>query len=133
MNDQLQKSFAEMIQKSVTLMENGGAFLSDELPSFVNQLLMWIVVKDVITIIVGFAAIIFSVKLFLISKKYSEDNSSRLLDDYSVYAATIIAPPFSALIILVSVWSIFGDALELFQVLIAPKVFLIQHLKDLIK
>jgi len=45
MNEQLQQAVAELIEKSLSMLQTGADFMAAEIPDVVHQLLMWHMVK----------------------------------------------------------------------------------------
>ena len=57
MNEQLQQAVTNLIGKAIETADKAGAFIEAETPEFVNQLLMWHMVKGFVTVVICVAII----------------------------------------------------------------------------
>ncbi len=135
MNEQLQKSLSSLIDKIVKTAENAGDFLISEIPDVVHQLLLWHGVKGAILFV--FYACMFGLAAYLL--KMSKTVTER--EGYTWFADNEVDPSsgaffvfclwvVSAALFLISVLRIDLDWL---QIWIAPKVWLLEYAKDIIK
>jgi hypothetical protein len=125
----LEQALSEILNKGVAGIEKGVDFLNAELPDVIEQLLLWKGVYSVIELIVGCLIIFGCWKIpYILYKKHKKTIGE--LDE-------IILPlcgTFGVIIILVLV--IMGLCLINFkwlQILIAPKIYLIEYAAELIK
>ena len=136
MNEQLQQALAQVIEKATDGVQSGVSFLSAELPDVIHQLLMWKMVESLIWCVVG---IFFTVGAIRLIAK----NSGRGKEDDRKYKATLthdergdIAPWSPILIVpLLTIVVIASSTINItwLQILIAPKVYLIEYAASLVK
>lgn len=129
MNEQLQKALVDIITKATTGMDTAISFLSEELPDVIHQLLMWHMVESLVYFSSGviLAVIIFiaNYKQVKYVVKMSKENSG-YIDD----AFWLVLNMFQLLWI-IPIVILFN--LRWLQILIAPKLYLIEYAASLIK
>jgi hypothetical protein len=136
MNDQLQQALSQILEQTVSGVQAGVTLLSAELPDVIHQLLMWKMIESLIWCVVG---ILFTVG----SIRWISKNSGKGKEEGRNYKATLthdergdIAPWSPILIVpLVIIVAIacFTINITWLQILIAPKVYLIEYAASLIK
>lgn len=136
MNDQLQQSLSQILDQAVSGVQAGVSLLSAELPDVIHQLLMWKMIENLILCAGG---IIFTVGAI----RWIAKNSGKGKEDGTKYKATLthdergdIAPWIPVLIfplVLIIVIAIITINITWLQILIAPKVYLIEYAASLVK
>lgn len=149
--ESLNAALLDVLNKAVSAAEKGGEFLAEQIPDVVNQLLMWHMVKNIITVsfilFVVITSFIVLLKLFPKNREYlkvckewydaygkDEKRNEMRQSELSPYA----------LIFWVSVWTWIVSTLYFFisgidyilrtvQIIIAPKVYLIEYAASLVK
>ena len=135
MNEQLQLAVSTLIQTSLNAIDKGTAFLSNQIPEVIQQLLLWKAVASFIE---------FSSGIFIIGGIFAW-----LIYQYKYWTTTVTtlwgakelrfdgeAGPFSLLNILLIIPLVYGSScinLIWLQIWIAPKLYLIEYAKDFLK
>ena len=135
MNEQLQLAVSTLIQTSLNAIDKGTAFLSNQIPEVIQQLLLWKAVASFIE---------FSSGIFIIGGIFAW-----LIYQYKYWTTTVTtewgkkkirlfeeAGPFSLLNILLIIPLLYGSScinLIWLQIWIAPKLYLIEYAKDFLK
>ena len=135
MNEQLQLAVSTLIQTSLNAIDKGTTFLSNQIPEVIQQLLLWKAVASFIE---------FSSGIFIIGGIFAW-----LIYQYKYWTTTVTttwgtkkirfeteAGAFSLLNILLIIPLIYGSScinLIWLQILIAPKLYLIEYAKDFLK
>lgn len=122
MNDDLQKALAEILNKTTQGAEAGVGFLQRELPDVVQQLLVWHGVKSAV-----FFVILLS--LSLISAWATKRVWTWAREEDEGDEAATLFPAGAAVVLCVSA---FGN-LDWLQILLAPKLYLIEYAASLVK
>lgn len=116
MNDELQKALAAMLSKTTSAVEAGVGFLQAELPDVIQQLLMWNMVKS---------AVFFSLWLGLSVLLVWFARRAWRNGEVEVVAFAGGGATFAVIFLL-------GN-LDWLQILVAPKVYLIEYAASLAK
>ena len=135
MNEQLQLAVSTLIQTSLNAIDKGTAFLSNQIPEVIQQLLLWKAVASFIE---------FSSGIFIIGGIFAW-----LIYQYKYWTTTVTttwgtkkirlyaeAGPFSLLNIFLIIRLLYGSSrinLIWLQIWIAPKLYLIEYAKDFLK
>lgn len=122
MDEELQKALASMVNKTVGAVQTGADFLMRELPEVIQQLLMWHAVRSA----VAFSAFLIGALLSIYGARRlwqwatEEDNEMQ---------------PFVLLPVVISAFLMLGcfNSLAWLQIMIAPKVYLIEYAASLAK
>ena len=130
MNDELQKALATILAKTTNALEAGVTFLQAELPEVIRQLLAWHAVKSGITfavcVILFAACATVAVKCFKAGRaKLTDDDGDDGFGEFVVFlfgSLSSCAAGSSAL-----------NNLDWLQILIAPKLYLIEYAARLAK
>lgn len=144
MDEQLQQALADIIQRATTGIDSAAAFLSAELPDVVYQLLMWYSVKSALLCVLGILFIL-PVTLLLASKWEKGEPTQRGYDGRQMYHPTtmydvngmlsdlawvcLCASTVAAVIGVI----IISHNMDWLQILIAPKIWLIEYAAHLVK
>ena len=135
MNEQLQLAVSTLIQTSLNAIDKGTAFLSNQIPEVIQQLLLWKAIASFIEFSFGifiiggiFAWLIYQYKYWTTPVTTLWGTTKvRFEDDVGV---------FSLLNIFLIIPLIYGSScinLIWLQILIAPKLYLIEYAKDFLK
>ena len=135
MNEQLQLAVSTLIQTSLNAIDKGTAFLSNQIPEVIQQLLLWKAIASFIE---------FSSGIFIIGGIFAW-----LIYQYKYWTTTVTttwgkktvrlheeAGAFSILNILLIIPLLYGSScinLIWLQIWIAPKLYLIEYAKDFLK
>lgn len=127
MNEQLQNALAEILGKTLNGVDAASSFVVSELPDVIQQLLTWYAVKGFISMLAG----IFIWYLpFLSYRKLSDWHKNK--DGYKDFEMDVVLPVFviSLIFLLLSGLLLNFDWL---QILLAPKVWIIEYSSSLVK
>lgn len=128
MNDQLQQALAEIIGKASSGIDAGTQFLSAQLPEVIQQLLMWKAVMSGLTCLFAMVVLIFSAwpikRFYLWVRRLADD------DEFYDHPETMFAGAGCIVLLLIGVCNI---SLTWLQILIAPKIYLIEYAASLAK
>lgn len=127
MNEQLQNALAEILGKTLNGIDAASAFFFSELPDVIQQLLTWYAVKGFITMLIGlFVWYIPFVSYKKLNARYKNKCGYKNFgDDVGIPVLFI-----SLLVLLISL-----ELLNFYwlQILLAPKVWLIEYSSNLVK
>lgn len=130
MNDELSKALVEIINSTKDVVDGGMAFLGQQIPDVIQQLLMWKMVQAgglaVLFLVAGLASI--KIVVWAIKKSKREKGEAKE-GRYAYYDDTWLVPvymiaPFSGVVSFVLATVNLFTAL---QIWIAPKVYLIEY------
>ena len=126
MNDQLQEAIKQMIDKSVAAIEKGASFASEQVPDIIQQYLMWAMAERILFVVLMAVTWLVAYKaVFVWSKQESEYG----MMSGSKMIASMAGGIVSLITGVIGIASIFG----IVQILIAPKVFLLEKFMSLVK
>jgi hypothetical protein len=121
MNEQLQSAVSALINESLALFEQGKTFLAAEIPDVVAQLLLWKMLQSllpqaflVLLLLVALSALVWALR--------SNYKSAEVVGPVSMMCCAV----FLACIL-------FAADLTWIQILVAPKVYLIEYATSLVK
>lgn len=123
----IEDTVVELIQKSVSSVEQGISWLSGELPDVIHQFLMWELAKHSIGIFLSLLPIILFIRSIIIYLKDYEEIQCK--DDGTFMILIIVSGVFSIFAVGHFVCSI----MNITQILIAPKIYLIEYAASLMK
>lgn len=141
MNEQLQTLLLDLVQQSITTLESGATFLAGEIPEVIQQLLIWYAVKNGIFFLLGTLLLVIMVVVLV---KYSGQGKSYKTeyqatkykwtlthdDDGNVGPQVIATGVFCFVGVLIAATLI---NMVWLQILVAPKLFLIEYAVSLIQ
>lgn len=141
MNEQLQTLLLDLVQRSITTLESGATFLAGEIPEVIQQLLIWYAVKNgilfllsiLILVVTGVVLAKYSGKGEKYDIGYGETRYKYTLthndDGYLSPHITVTAfLCFVSVLVSSSLMNIIW-----LQILIAPKLFLIEYAASLVQ
>lgn len=132
MNEQLQQALAAILNKTMAGVEAGASFLQAELPEVIQQLLMWKLAEASIKSLAAIAVIVCFVAFMRVY--YRAETGSALKDyDYCPTFAGFAAITIGACATLVSVIGLSHYPMIAAQILVAPKLYLIEYAASLAK
>ena len=145
MNEQLQSTVNEILTQSMEAFNKGADWLSGEIPDVVNQLLVWHMIESIlanaILIMILITSIVSAIKIPRMARAARKNNEvwTRCYEGSVMpstsYDAAVAAPYF--ILFVVSVIAIMsysvGDMFVWLQILVAPKLYLLEYSIELIK
>lgn len=145
MNEQLQQALAEIIKRATTGIDSATAFLATEMPDVVYQLLLWYGVKSALLCVSGITILVLFV-WFLNKycgkgkvKSYYSNGSIKELEqtfthnEYgSLHGGIFVVVFLGSVVVSITGLFIFSN-MDWLQILIAPKIWLIEYTTMLVK
>lgn len=135
MNDQLQQSLSKILEQAVSGVQAGVSLLSAELPDVIHQLLMWKMIESLIWCIGGIAFTVVAIRWFVknlgrgkeVGRKHKPTLTHDEFGNLAPWLPVLIFP-------LASIVTIACIAINItwLQILIAPKVYLIEYAASLV-
>lgn len=141
MNEQLQQALAELLNKTLNGIDAGAALLQAELPEVIQQLLLWYAVKGVVQGLFGlFIMCLFFFIVYKACTSKPEDGTTNVFWNKCSYKEDLefefgwimvfsSGTPFVLMLGLCNM----ADIMSSLQILIAPKVWLIEYATTLAK
>lgn len=142
MNEQLQQALAAILNKTMTGVDAGISFLSAEIPDVIHQLLMWKMIESMLFFVIGIIVICLTV--IFIRSQYRRVVEKTDSYGSSCYVPTMIfdnrgdvSPGCIIFAIIAMAGMLTGgiliSGLSWLQILIAPKIYLIEYAASLAK
>ena len=135
MNEQLQLAVSTLIQTSLNAIDKGTTFLSNQIPEVIQQLLLWKAIASFIEFSFGifiiggiFAWLIYQYKYWTTTVTTTWGTKKVRFDD-DAGALSLL----NILLIIPLIYGISYINLIWLQILIAPKLYLIEYAKDFLK
>jgi len=122
MTETLEQTLVELINKT----ETAGDWLMDEIPEVIQQLLIWKGASSFLLWVTGVALIVASVKLFKRGLKECEQGGYLYKHDAAPAMIFIILPATVGIIM-------FFDCTTWLQIMLAPKIYLLEYAAQLMK
>lgn len=126
MNETLQKAVAVMIEKAISGIDTATNFLAAEIPDVIHQLLVWHIVKGGVLAIMSAVAI--TTIIMLMVKLYNKVERDRG-DHFVTFMVSVPAIGVITAFLCIGV----PASLQVLQIWIAPKVWLIEYAAELVK
>jgi hypothetical protein len=118
MNELLQ-SYAE---KALVWLEQGAAFIQGEVPVYIEELLKWKAANAIVWLVLGFVLLVFGIIMCIVGFKRLAKS------DFSDEVCQIIG----TITLVCSIPFIMYNTLKLLQITLAPRVYLVEYLMDII-
>lgn len=128
MNEQLQTILLNLVQRSITALNSGAEFLATEIPEVIQQLLVWKAIESFIWFILilflsGMVIYYGGIKGFQIATFHRETSDGM---SYVLWGLIL------ALAFVATIPSLFYH-LDWLQILVAPKLYLLEYVAELVK
>lgn len=127
-SDQLKEKSSELLVKMIDFSIQSASdvveFSKQQIPQVIHELLMWRATNAGIWMLVGILVLIGMWKTFKAINKCVKDTGDD--DNYIMHIGT-------AMLAIIGLGFFLPNLLELLQILVAPKVYLIEYSADLIK
>lgn len=128
----LEQALLSIINSTTQAVGKGIDFLSEQIPDVIHQLLLWEASKAgiiaVCWIALSVALAIISVKLWKHGRNYNPSHRYDEESGFSLFGAGLLAILSAA-----SFCGVIVNLLNIVQIMIAPKIFLIQYAAHLVK
>lgn len=122
----LEQALVEILQKTVNALEAGVDFLSAQIPDVIPQLLMWHALKSGIVFGLGVIGMIFAVVLF--NKALVAFKKAKTYDNEGPGFGMFLSVIGGIICFLIAY-----NHLDWLQILVAPKLYLIEYAAELYK
>lgn len=143
MNEQLQQALASMLNKTVSGVEAGAAFLQSEIPDVIQQLLIWKAAESIVTAIFGIILLILTAVLLKTQCRkekidgcggFSSNTKANLVydDDGDIHPGVIGVIIASSMGVLFG-FTMLSCVMTALQIWLAPKIYLIEYATSLAK
>lgn len=141
MNENLQIAVAQILEKAISGIDSGVAFMQAELPDVIEQLMMWHVVKGAVNSLIG---IILIIPIFVFLKEMRKQDIQSATSDsfwvnYEEYGRNKIGKmaEINCAVFLCAATAgffvFFGNIYDPIQIWIAPKVWLMEYAASMVK
>ena len=132
----IEDTVVELIQKSVSSVEQGISWISGELPDVIHQFLMWKLAASILFIVLWCIGAFIWSRYCAEYKRIEVQNSSNRntynapIIDTETYETILI---LSGLVMSVLFFGVVVCGFTILQILIAPKIYLIEYAASLVK
>ena len=129
----IEDTVVELIQKSVSSVEQGISWLSGELPDVIHQFLLWKVISSSLIILL---VLVFSLIWFRFLRRFNQitaGNRDRLNPEYIDPEPYFLGLLISGVLLIGGIVIAVGRMFQIIQILIAPKIFLLEYATSLMK
>ena len=123
--DPVNEALAAMINKTLDGVDSVTLFLQAEIPDVVEQLLMWVFVKN---LVIGAVLVGAGIFLWIRISAFQKGKEDSWGDDDQVFMTAIRWIGFG----LLAGFGVFGSLITAIYVLVAPKVYLLEYLRHLL-
>ena len=122
------QQLAEILKKGLEAAEKTGNFVVEQAPDLIQQLIVWKTCEYIFSILISIAF------LFSVYKWYkSARKRYGVLDNFIDKTEFELFSIYSIVVILIFGIALFNSFFNLLQVLLAPKIWLIEYATNLIK
>ena len=122
------QQLAEILKKGLEAAEKTGNFVVEQAPDLIQQLIVWKTCEYIFLILISIA-FLFSIYKWYKSAMKRYDDLDNFIDKPEFFVFSI----YSIVVILIFVIALFQSFFNLFQILLAPKIWLIEYATNLIK
>lgn len=119
MSNELDQVLSKAIEKGIEMAEKTGEFVIDQAPDLIQQFYHWHIAKESLVILVCITIAILFIKIW--NKFFDSDEYEELDEGAAIYLA------FMVIILIISFIISISALLELLQIIIAPKLYLIEY------
>lgn len=124
----------ELINKALEYINSTEVFLRDQLPDFIQQYLTWCLAESIFYIVISLIPVIVcGISLLFISKKYGNKIDYDAYNTNSVIISHLVNCIMLVVFLIVSCVVIPINSKNILKIKVAPKVFLVEKLGELIK
>lgn len=120
MSDQTSTISDQFLNKALEYLSSAEAFLKAEVPAFIQELLLWNFYESLVFLVVGVLLLVAAGVLFYkpIKAKYFEDHHGPMVI-------------FGFMFFLIGTGMVISNGLDMIKIKVAPRVFLLQEVKNL--
>lgn len=132
MEEQLQQALASILNKTVAGVEAGAAFLSAEVPDVIQQLLYWKLAQSTVVMLIAAVFLFFFYRKGITVAK-AEPGSFWQESYGGPTGPAVFFWGIGLIITFFSIIGFIGSALRVVQIVVAPKIYLIEYAASLVK
>lgn len=121
------QQLAEILKKGLEAAEKTGNFVVEQAPDLIQQLIVWKTCEYIFLILISIA-FLFSIYKWYKSAMKRYDDLDNFIDEPEVLVFSI----YSIAVILIFGIALFQSFFNLIQILLAPKIWLIEYAANLI-
>ena len=122
------QQLAEILKKGLEAAEKTGNFVVEQAPDLIQQLIVWKTCEYIFSILISIAFLFYIYKWCKSAmKRYGDLNN--FIDEPEFFMFSI----YSIVVILMFGTALFTSFFNLLQILLAPKIWLIEYAANLIK
>lgn len=126
MDKELQNQLSVILQKLSNAVEQGGTFAMEQLPDVVHQWMMFSLIQNILSILVFFPV------LYLWYKTtFTWTNQTIAYGEWS--GSKVLTFSLGGVIVLLCCYKGVSSLLDTIKILIAPKLWIIEHIASLLK
>jgi len=142
MNEQLQQALVKVITQATDSIEAGVSFLTGQIPDVISQLLQWKLLSASLTVALSLAVIVITFLFVKVMMKKPEPGEENFFWDYygapgsgrhdmtfPSFLISIIGP----CVILIATAVLISNLYGILQIVVAPKIYLIEYASHLMK
>lgn len=148
MNEQLQSAVTKILERAISGIDSSVEFMQAELPDVIEQLLMWYAVKGALLSLIGFILITLSlvivVKSFKSKPEMTDNFKSSVLwvrGSYTWNRDEVVARDEACFLIglcslamfIIGILMFSTNLMEPIQILVAPKIWLMEYAANMVK
>ncbi len=130
MNKNLQEAIAKLINESIQIFDKTGEFLDKQIPDVVEQLLLWHCIESFIIFFSWELIFLFGFHLYFKHKCRLFHEKDITFNNEELYS--IVCMVVGAFMVFVG-FIVVSTHLEWLQILVAPKMFLIDYATEILK
>lgn len=148
MNEQLQSAVTKILERAISGIDSSVEFMQAELPDVIEQLLVWYAVKGALLSLIGFILITLSlvivVKSFKSKPEMTDNFKPSILwvrGSYSWNRNEVVARGEACFLIglcslvmfIIGILMFCTNLMEPIQILVAPKIWLMEYAANMVK
>ena len=122
------QQLAEILKKGLEAAEKTGNFVVEQAPDLIQQLIVWKTCEYIFLIIISIAFMFSLYKWYKSAMKRYDD-----FDGFYIKTESFIYGVYAIVVILIFGIALFHSFFNLIQILLAPKIWLIEYAANLIK
>mgnify|MGYP003451954080 FL=1 len=122
------QQLAEILKKGLEAAEKTGNFVVEQAPDLIQQLIVWKTCEYIFLIIISIAFMFSLYKWYKSAmKRYDDFDGFYIKTEFFIYCI------YAIVVILIFGIGLFNSFFNLLQILLAPKIWLIEYATNLIK
>lgn len=137
MNEQLQQSLVKIITQATESIDASVSFLSGQLPDVIGQLLQWRLLSASLTLVLSLTVMVIVILIVKKVMNKPEPNKSNCFwwwhsSRHEVELLAVVVVCLSLVASAIAVINFIISLYEMLQIMIAPKIYLIEYASSLV-